>query len=57
MVTINNAITGPKHLDAMLDSLQYSLDRLKEFKIDTREKHTNCGASGCSTFGGTVSLN
>ncbi|KAI0201997.1 hypothetical protein F4808DRAFT_459382 [Astrocystis sublimbata] len=47
-VLITTAITDPKHLDGMLDSLQYSLDRLKDFKVDEKQGSTTCGASGCS---------
>ncbi|KAI3318327.1 hypothetical protein HD806DRAFT_318493 [Xylariaceae sp. AK1471] len=52
VVKFPTALGDPVHLDPMLDALQFTLDRLKDFTVDERKRQTTCGSSGCSSYGG-----
>ncbi|KAI1176958.1 hypothetical protein F4777DRAFT_544079 [Nemania sp. FL0916] len=48
IVDVVSPLLDPVHMDPMLDSLQYTLDRLKDFTKDHKDSTTWCTSSGCS---------
>lgn len=53
-VSVESQDDNPKYLDGMLESLQYTLDRLKTFKIEHKHSTSSCGPSGCAGSPGTT---